>query len=274
MFGLTDAIVATRVRTLEGWTDAAVYELSRPYEYLGYDDGPDSLGHLSIQHVVVAVMVRGVPPEEETVVFPVRPGAEASNDLSVLLLSKKWLSRALGTRDHSAAIEGAGWVPVEKVLLRMALLLIATLTGGQLVRHEFVRVAEPKVDGYRIKIGVNGEKLSVKASLEASNAAALQQSSSDAIVTLDRLEGLGLVHGGDVPGLSEHGVIHPCWDCDAPVGGVLGVYPFMHQTAELRAVFVLWSCPCGLSWSSGHGEQSRDAVVRAYLAEAKEVVRA
>jgi hypothetical protein len=188
-------IVATRVRDLDGWTgDASVYRLSEPFEDTVFE-GPDwEDRRVMIDHVVVSATSSG--GQDETLIFSVRPGGQDSDVESELIASWSEVAGVRGVRSHARAIEKAGWVVEGKGI---AMHRIHAVTGGRL-ESGYLRLADPQTDGYCLEVGIDEDgRLSVQVEICGTSAAQVRQAAADAVVALDRLEGLGIVHRGCAP---------------------------------------------------------------------------
>lgn len=169
-------IVATRVRDLPGFTGAAaLYRLSEPVP----------VGGRLTEYAVVSAVDGFLA--HETVIFEGTPDG----------IHPSWarISEVEGVADHEAAIADAGWVLAEDA----PLIRVASLTGGAFDRG-YVQIARPLVDGFSLEVGLD-ENGMIRVSVEvcANNGVDIRQRAADAVVALDRLEGLGIVHGGGVP---------------------------------------------------------------------------
>lgn len=186
-------IVASRVRDLDWTSEASVYRLSEaiPYEMFDADSG---YRQIMIDHVIVSAGTVG--GQDETLIFAVRPGGQDSDVEDELLASWAEIDGIRYARSHARAIEKAGWITEGKAI---AMQRLHALAGGRL-ESGYLRLADPQADGYCLEVGIDEDgRLSVQVEICGTSAGQVRKASIDAVVALDRLEGLGVVHGGGAP---------------------------------------------------------------------------
>jgi hypothetical protein len=187
-------IVATRVRDLDWVSEASVYQLSEAVRCSVFDLPDGEERDVMVDHVIVSAGT--LSGTDETLIFPVRPGGQDSDVEAELLLSWSEIARVRNVRSHARAIERAGWVVEGK---GTAMRRLHAITGGRLESGD-LRLADPRADGYCLEVGIDEDgRLTVQVEICGTSAAQVRQRAADAVVALDRLEGLGIVHRGCAP---------------------------------------------------------------------------
>lgn len=187
-------IVATRVRDLDWVSEASVYRLSEAIPYEMFEAPDYESRRVMIDHVIVSASTVG--GMDETLIFAVRPGGQDSDVEDELLASWAEIDGVRNVRSHARAIEKAGWITEGK---GVAMQRLHAITGGR-IESGYLRLADPRADGYCLEVGIDEDgRLSVQVEICGTSAGHVRKAAADAVVALDRLEGLGVVHGGGIP---------------------------------------------------------------------------